>query len=284
MNDGLQRRLSTHITVVARDRDPFLATAGHFYVQQYIQAQLSQWGAVEQFEFLVNGRSHRNLILNLPGQPSAATPRPPVLIGAHYDAVPNSPGADDNATGVAVLLELARSLTTYPARYPVRLVAFDLEEFGLQGSRQYATWLAQQGQPLRLMLSLEMLGYCNPQPHSQRYPAGLQYFYPNRGDFIALIGNLKTIPDLLHLKQACKRRGPVPCQWLPAGLRGNLVPDTRRSDHAPFWDAGYGAVMVTDTANLRNPHYHQSSDRPQTLDLEFLSGVFRGLLYGIQTL
>lgn len=282
--EALQGRLAAHVEAVARDRDPFLATQGHFYVQHYIQQELSQWGAVERFEFWVNGRQHRNFILNLPGQTQAKALRPPILIGAHYDAVPNSLGADDNATGVAVLLELARSLAAHPARYPVRLVAFDLEELGLQGSWQYAAMLAQQRQPLRLMLSLEMLGYCDRTPNSQRYPPGLHYFYPNRGDFIALVGNLKTIPDMWHLKRAFHSLGQVPCQWLPAGQRGKLVPDTRRSDHAPFWDAGYGAVMVSDTANLRNPHYHQNSDRPQTLDLEFLTGVCQGLLHGIQTL
>ncbi len=283
MSDELQERLRAHVEQVARDRDPFLATEGHFYVQQYIQQELGQWGDVESFEFLVNGRLHRNLVLNVPGQAETTIARPPILVGAHYDAVPNCPGADDNATGVAVLLELARSLTANPARHPVRLVAFDLEEFGLQGSQHYATILAQQGFPLRLMLSLEMLGYRDAQPNSQRYPTPLQYFYPNRGDFIALVGNLKTIPDMWHLKRAFSI-GQVPCQWLPAGQRGKLIPTTRRSDHAPFWDAGYGAVMVTDTADLRNPHYHQRSDRPQTLDWEFLTGVCRGLLQGIQTL
>ncbi|MCY7281962.1 MAG: peptidase M28, partial [Cyanobacteria bacterium CAN_BIN43] len=105
---------------------------------------------------------------------------------------------------------------------------------------------------------------------------------PNSGDFIALIGNFKTIPDLLRLSRTMRQS--VPCEWLPVDHRGMLLPDTRRSDHAHFWDQGYGAVMVTDTANLRNPHYHQSSDRLETLDLPFLVGVCQGLIQSLRLL
>jgi len=276
---NLKESLKAHLAQVVRDRDPYLATAGHFYVQQYIRQQFAQWGTVETDEFSVAGRTHQNLILNLPGQFLQA----PILIGAHYDAVPGTPGADDNATGIAVLLEFARLFAAEPARYPLRLVAFDLEEYGLQGSRHYAQQLKQQRQPLRLMLSLEMLGYCDRSPNSQRYPAGLQYFYPNQGDFIGLIGDWRTVFDLLTLSRQIRQTGTA-CQWLPAGNRGLIVPETRSSDHAPFWDAGYRAVMVTDTAHLRNPHYHQPSDRLETLDLDFLAGVCAGLAQGIRTL
>ncbi|HEY9639563.1 MAG TPA: M20/M25/M40 family metallo-hydrolase [Coleofasciculaceae cyanobacterium] len=278
----LQQNLLTHLQQVTRDRDPFLATEGHFYVQQYICQQFAQWGTVESHGFEYRGRTYCNWVLNLPAQSSSS--QPPILIGAHYDAVPGSVGADDNATGIAVLLELARSLAQQPARHPIRLVAFDLEELGLMGSRAYAAELQQQQQRLRLMISLEMLGYCDHTPHSQRYPPGLQRFYPNQGNFIALIGNLRTLPTLIRLSRKIRQEGQIPCEWLPAGQRGLIVPDTRRSDHAPFWDAGYPALMVTDTANLRNPHYHKASDRLNTLNLEFLTGVCRGLIAGVRSL
>lgn len=200
-----------------------------------------------------------------------------------YDNNTATPGADDNATGVAVLLELAKAFAAEPPKYPVRFVAFDMEEYGLLGSQQYAEDLRQQGQPLRLMLSLEMLGYCNPTPGSQRYPAGLQYFYPNRGNYIALIGNLSTIPDLIHLSRSI-RQGGTPSEWLPVPNRGLIVRQTRLSDHSPFWDRGYRAMMVTDTSFMRNPHYHQASDTIETLDLDFLTGVCRGLISGIRRL
>ncbi|MBE9177285.1 M28 family peptidase [Oculatella sp. LEGE 06141] len=279
----LQQNLLTHLNHVARDRDPYFSTEGHFYVQHYIRQQLERWGTVETNEFDFQGKRHQNLVLNLPSNcPTVA--RPPILIGAHYDAVPGTNGADDNATGVVALLELARLFAATPARFPVRLVAFDLEEFGLLGSQHYARELRQQQQPLRLMLSLEMLGYCDRTPHSQTYPPGLKYFYPNRGDFISFIGNWRTIPDLIRLCDRVHRAGQVRCRWLPAGNRGAIVPATRQSDHAPFWDQGYPAMMVTDTAFMRNPHYHKVSDRVETLDIDFLTGVCRGLADGIQRL
>ena len=278
----LQQNLLMHLQQIARDRHPFLATAGHFYVQHYIRQQFAQWGEVTDYAFEYRGKPYHNWGLTLPAQTSSN--KPPILIGAHYDAVPGSVGADDNATGIAVLLELARSLSSQPIKYPVHLIAFDLEELGLVGSNHYAENLRRQNQPLRLMISLEMLGYCDRAPNSQKYPPGLKYFYPDQGNFIALIGNIRTIPDLIHLKRKIQVAGQIPCEWLPAGMRGMIVPDTRRSDHAPFWDAGYPALMVTDTANLRNPHYHKGSDRLETLDLDFLTGVCQGLIEGVRSL
>ena len=275
----LQDRLYRHLTEIVRDRDPYVASAGHFYVQHYIRQQLEQWGDVATHAFEVRGKTHYNLILDLPPQGNL----PPIIIGAHYDAVPGTPGADDNATGVAVLLELARFFASQPLKYPVRLVAFDMEEYGLLGSTAYAAELKQQGQKLRVMLSLEMLGYCDRTSHSQRYPAGLKYLYPNRGDFIALVGNLSTVPDLIKLCRRIRQAG-TPCEWLPVPQRGMLVPQTRWSDHSPFWDRGYRAMMVTDTAFMRNPHYHQASDTLKTLDLDFLSGVCRSLMAGLPNL
>jgi Predicted aminopeptidases len=214
---NLKHQLEEHLAHIARERDPYLATEGHFYVQQYIRHQFQQWGTVETWEFKIKARTHTNLILNLPAQPGREN-KPPILIGAHYDAVPGTPGADDNASGVAVLLELARSLSAQPARYPVQLIAFDLEEYGLLGSAHYAEALVQQKEPVRLMLSLEMLGYCSQEPNSQNYPPGLQYFYPNQGNFIGLIGNLGTIPDMIRLCGSI-HEARVPSCWLPAGKR-----------------------------------------------------------------
>ncbi|MEG3848159.1 M28 family peptidase, partial [Microcoleus sp. herbarium7] len=207
----------------------------------------------------------------------------PIVIGAHYDTVPGTPGADDNATGVAVLLELARAIALQPLKYPVQLVAFDMEEYGYFGSSHHAAKFKQQQQSIRLMISLEMLGYCNHNPNSQSYPAGLKYFYPNCGNFIALIGNLRTVRDMIKLSGKIRKSGQ-PCEWLPVPNRGLVVPDTRRSDHVPFWDNDYPAIMVTDTANMRNPHYHQASDKIETLDLDFLAGVCRGLVEAIRHL
>ncbi len=277
----LQDCLRSHLQHLVRERDPYLSTAGHFYVQQYIREQLSQWGPVDTHEFEHQRQTHTNLILSFPGTQST---QDCILIGAHYDAVPGTPGADDNASGVAALLELARLLTMQPARYPVQLVAFDLEEYGMVGSTHYAAALHQQQQKIRVMLSLEMLGYCTQAPNSQQYPvAAMKAIYPSTGNFVGLIGNVPTVPDLLHFNHHLNRAG-VPSQWLPAGMRGEVVPATRLSDHVPFWDQGDRAIMVTDTAFMRNPHYHKASDRLETLDLDFMAKICQGLWQGLQTL
>lgn len=275
----LQERLLAHLHQVACDRDPYLATAGHFFVREYVRCQLSQWGVVTAYEFVQGGSHHQNLILDLPGQ----TLQSPILIGAHYDAVPGTPGADDNASGVAALLELARLFAQQPAYHPVRLVAFDLEEYGMVGSSHYAQELYQRGERLRLMVSLEMLGYVDTTPGSQRYPPGLEAFYPAQGDFVALVGCEQTRSDINHLSQHLKIAG-IPCECLLVTDRGLSLPETRLSDHSPFWDQGYPALMVTDTSFLRNPYYHQPTDCIDTLNLEFLTGICQGLFAGLSTL
>ena len=132
------------------------------------------------------------------------------------------------------------------------------------------------------MIALEMLGYRRTEPRSQRYPPPLGLLYPDRGDFIGLIGDLRSAAMLRRLAGSMRRK--VACEWLAVPLRGRIVPDTRRSDHAPFWDLGYRAVMVTDTANMRNPNYHRPSDTVETLDLGFLTSVCRGLAAGLDIL
>jgi Zn-dependent M28 family amino/carboxypeptidase len=218
-------------------------------------------------------------VLDLPGREDRGF----VLIGAHYDAVPGSPGADDNGSALAVLLELAEAFSDVPARRPIRLVAFDLEETNRSGSRAYAQDLRQRGERLALMISLEMLGYRDARPGSQRYPAGgLRYLYPDRGDFIGLIGNMRTLPIIWRLARSM--RGFVPCEFLPVPFRGRVLPDVRRSDHSSFWDLSYPAIMITDTANMRNPHYHWPSDRVETLDIRFLSAVCAGIVSAVSEL
>ncbi len=278
---NLQERLSQHLKQIVRERDPFLGQAGHYFVREYIRQELTKFGEVETQIVKWQGKQHQNLILNL-GQTKGKTP-PPILIGAHYDTVPGSPGADDNATGIAVLLELARHFSQKAAKHPIRLVAFDLEEYGWGGSLPYARLLKERGEKVRLMLSLESLGYCSNALNSQRYPAKfLEYIYPAQGNYIALIGNLGATADMVRMRR--KMKAKVDCEWLPVPLRGKILPDTRRSDHAPFWDYGYRAMMVTDTANARNPNYHTAKDTIATINLEFLVCVYQGLTLAIKQL
>jgi Zn-dependent M28 family amino/carboxypeptidase len=275
----LQEKLYAHLKQIIRERDPYVASGGHFLVKQYLKEELSQWGKVITHDFQVKGNQHQNLILNLPSKKQNQKQKnlPPILIGAHYDGVPGTPGADDNATGVAVLLELAAYFAANPIKYPVQIVAFDMEEYGRLGSFAYANYLKSQQQPLRLMISLEMLGYCDTKPNSQLYPTNvLKYIYPNQGNFIALVGNLITIPDLIRFQKLMQPT--IACQWLPVPNNGKWIPGTSFSDHSPFWLQGYRAMMVTDTAFLRNPHYHKPTDTIDTLDRDFLTAVGYGLI------
>jgi len=278
----IAERLNGHLRSLIGPRDPYLHSGKHSLCQQYIRAELAKWGKVTSQSFSAqrsqSSRKYYNWQTSLPGKcPELA----PILVGAHYDTVPGSPGADDNASGVAVLLAIAEILSTNPPRRPIHFVAFDLEEYGLVGSTTCAqSWKAQQ-RPIHLMLSLEMLGYFTTKPDSQAYPlSALNRIYPSTGSFIALIGNGPTLLQMIKLQSHLKR-AKAPCQWLPVINKGRQLPETRRSDHAPFWDAGYPAIMVTDTANLRNPHYHTASDRIETLNVDMMAKIAQGLATGL---
>jgi hypothetical protein len=277
----LQQRLQADLAQLARPRHAQWDPLGLLTVRALLRERLGALGALQECPFEKGSTRGVNLLLPLPGrQPEL----PPLLVGAHYDGPPQSPGADDNATGVAVLLEMARRWSAEPPRRPVWLVAFDQEEQGpdgpLLGSKALATDLAACQQPLHLMLSLEMLGFTSPH---QRYPlAAMRWLYGSRGDFIALVANGRALPLLPGLARRLARH--VPTKVLPVPLRGLPLPETRRSDHSPFWDQGYNAVMVTDTSFLRNPHYHRPSDTVASLDLPFLAAVCEGLIAGLASL
>ncbi|WP_228009092.1 M28 family peptidase [Cyanobium sp. LEGE 06113] len=239
-------------------------------VRAYIHEQLAAIGEVEEHRFQEGSEAGTNLILRLPGQEPGLDP---LLIGAHYDGPLQSIGADDNATGVAALLVLAQRWAADPPRRPVWIVGFDQEEWGMLGSKALARELHQSGQKLRLMVSLEMLGYTSP---SQDYPLpAMQRIYGDVGDFIAVVGNAGAALTLPQLAQGMGQH--VKTKVLPVPNGGRAIPDVRLSDHSPFWDAGYDAVMVTDTSFMRNPNYHQMSDTIETLDLPFLAAVTEGL-------
>ena len=262
--------LQADLALLARPRHAQWDPLGLLAVRRLLVERLGALGEVQEHHFEEGGLRGVNLILRLPGlRPDLA----PLLVGAHYDGPPQSPGADDNATGVAVLLELARRFREAPPRRPIWLVAFDQEEAGLVGSRALARALRGQSQTLHLMVSLEMLGFTGP---SQRYPLdALRWIYGSRGDFLALVANGRALPLLPGLAWRLGRH--VRTNVLPVPLRGRSLPDSRRSDHSPFWDQGYNALMATDTSFLRNPHYHLPSDSIATLDLAFLAAVCEGL-------
>lgn len=202
-----------------------------------------------------------------------------IIVGAHYDTVWLSPGADDNASGVAALLEMAKTLSGNNFTRTVRFVAFANEEQPFpetetMGSRVYAKLSAQKGENIIGMFSLEMLGFYSDVPSSQKYPPIISPFYPDTGNFIAFVSN---ICSRSLLKKAINHYHDS--KFAAQGLAAPefLLPDIRRSDHASFWDNGFPAVMITDTANFRNPNYHSVGDRIETLDFERMASVVSGL-------
>jgi len=204
---------------------------------------------------------------------------PSIVIGAHYDTVLGSPGADDNASGVASLIELARELRGTPPRRTIRFVAFANEEPPFfqragMGSLEYARSLREAGIELRGMVSLESIGYYDPTPGSQHFPAGLAALYPDTGDFIAFVGNVGSARWVERWTGAFRAIAEVPSEAFsgPGWITG-----VGWSDHWSFWTHGYDALMVTGTATFRNPNYHEATDRPGTLDYETLARVTEAL-------
>ena len=265
-----QQRLLTDLQQLVRPRHARWDELGLMSVRSFVLEELQTHGPVEQHHFGEGADAGVNLILRLPGQrPELA----PVLVAAHYDGPLGSPGADDNASGVVALLELARRWAQTPPKRPVWLVAFDQEEWGMVGSTVLARELKANGQRLHLMLSLEMLGYT---AEEQNYPLeAMKALYGSRGDFIALVANTGAAALLPGLSRGMGAH--VKTKVLPVPFKGRQLPDVRLSDHSPFWDEGYNAVMVTDTSFMRNPHYHRPSDTIETLDLAFLQAVINGL-------
>jgi len=208
---------------------------------------------------------------------------PLLVLSAHYDTVPGTAGADDDGSGTVVLLELARRLAGRQLSIELALVWFDAEEEGLIGSGRYVEALGPDERK-RFMgaVNLETMGYTDRRPGSQRLPVGAKTLFDpgDRGDFLLIVGNLQSaLLGRAVFEGLQPEHGPQFRSELFALLPGAgwLIPDSRRSDHARFWDEELPAVMLTDTANLRSPHYHQPTDTVETLDLEFLAAAARGL-------
>jgi len=227
-----------------------------------VERQLYQW----------KGREVHNVVATNDGSDPS---RPWVVIGAHFDSTPTTPGADDNASGVAAMLEIARLLHDLQPAATIQYVGFNQEEIQQWippiyrvGSKAYVRWLTDQVAQVEGAFVLEMVGFTGPR---QRVPPGVNLVkrVPKTGTFLAAVGDRRS----RHLLRAMERaaQGRLPLVTLAVPLKGFIVPDTRRSDNARFWDFDYPALMVTDTANLRNPHYHRGSDTPDTLDYDFMA-------------
>ena len=207
------------------------------------------------------------------------------IVGAHYDSVPQTPGADDNGSAVAAMLGCAKAVANLDL--PVCFVAFNLEEEGLRGSRSFVDdFIVPEKVNVAACHVLEMVGYCDHTEGSQNLPKGLPVkLARSAGDFLAIVGNRKSnrlLPNVVQNAATFVKDLPVLGLQVFLGME-RVFKDLRRSDHAPFWDAGYPAFMWTDTSEFRNPHYHQPSDTPETLDYEFLANVVKLLIAEVAT-
>jgi Zn-dependent M28 family amino/carboxypeptidase len=278
-------RLKAHVRTLSerfhprdhRHPDNLERTAG------YIAEALSRAGGrVSSEPYTAGGASYRNVIATF-GPDSEER----LVIGAHYDAAQGAPGADDNASGVAGLLELAAWLGEHPPPMRVDLVGYTLEEpphfrRSTMGSKVHARGLRERGVKVRAMLSIESIGYFSDAPDSQRYPiASLRLRYPTEGHFIGVVGRTdeRALVDQVHRAMSAASGLPAESLAAPRGLQG-----VDFSDHGSYWDEGYPAVMVTDTALFRNPHYHTPQDTWDTLDYARMAQVVRGVQCAVEAL
>ncbi len=261
-----EAEVKRHLERLVGSRDPYEGHAAMEGAADYIADAFARCGlAVLEDRFPFQGGTYRNLVASLPGACSDEQ----VLVVAHYDTVPDCPGADDNASGVAGLLASAQALGRHRFRKELVFVAFALEEYGYPGSLHYVRQAKARKATIAGVFDLEMIGYTSP---TQTVPPGVRARAV--GDFIGVIANRRSERLVSLFRDGAVRYVPrLPVEELIVEGNGEGFPAVRLSDHAPFWDAGYPAVLITDTAFLRNPHYHLRSDTLETLDLPFLRNV-----------
>ena len=271
--DNLHRHVET-LSVKIGERHLWKEGSLH-RAEEYIGSALSSYGyATGRQTYSCYGKSVSNLIAEKTGSDPGA-----IVVGAHYDTVPGSPGADDNASGLAGLLELARLHQAIQNKKTVIFVAFVNEEppsFGSyhMGSMVYANYLKEQRIPLEVMISLEMIGYFR-QERIQKYPLpGMGFCYPKTGDYIGVVGNFRSSRYVSFVKKGIRRHSNIRARALTAP---EFFGGINLSDNSSFWHHGYRAVMVTDTSFFRNTNYHLETDTIDTLNFDKMAEVVKGL-------
>lgn len=277
-------RLRRDVTTLATELGPRdeAHDADLAHVADFLEKRFAEHGKVQRQQFQAGGKRYSNVILRL-GPAEGAL----VVVGAHYDTAGPYPGADDNASGVAGLIELARLLKEATLRTPVELVAFCLEEppyfaTAEMGSAIHARSLKTAGSQVRAMISLEMIGYFSDEKGSQRYPLDeLRRIYPDVGNFIAVVGTPAEVGLVRTVKVAMTGATPLPVYSINAP---RLLAGVDFSDHRSYLDEGYSAIMITDTAMFRNPYYHTAGDLPERLDFDRMAMVVDGTLAAVVAL
>ncbi len=265
-------------------------TAGPAHLQEtkdfiWFQFQDNELETYSQ-DFTYSSYTAQNLIGR---QPGTGTTGDTYILGGHFDTVADAPGADDNGSAVAGLIEAMRILSQYPTKKTIKFISFDLEEPGLVGSAKYITNGIENGETVSGMIDFEMIGYYSEAPNSQMFPSGFNLLFPDaynavssqefKGNFVTNVGKAGNSVSLMNKFQLASQ------QYVPAlrsisveapNIWQTLTPDLGRSDHAPFWIAGLPAIMLTDGANFRNPNYHTPGDTLGTLNFTFMSNVVKG--------
>ncbi len=265
-SQSLQDQLRTAVEAIAYPRHAWTQPKSNRRACEWIADQFASLG----FDVRLQG-DLRNVVA-YPRRPES----PLILVGAHYDSVPTTPGADDNASGIAVLLQAAQALAGHTN---IGFVAFNCEEDGLAGSTDFVNAHRQAPRvEIDMIHVLEMVGFTAQGPNSQRSP--IRSSFVKEGDFVAIASDRQSRGALDGvLSEACRIKNGPPVVALRSYLNPALwAPDLLRSDHGPFWKAGIRALLWTDTAEFRNPNYHQPTDTPETLDYAFMASVFRLLV------
>jgi len=278
------KRFAAHVTELCRNPAGrnFIEKNGLDAARKYIAGQFESSGYQVKFhEYQINGDTVANIAVELTG---TSRPEEIIIVGAHYDAVPGAPGANDNGSGVAAILKLADRFRDKSFQRTVRFVAFVNEEppnsmTGNMGSFVYAKNAAKENDNIIAMFSLETIGYFSDEKDSQKYPMLFNLFYPNKGNFIAFVGNLSSRGLVTKSIRSFRAHSTFPSEGIVAPA---FIPGISWSDHWSFWKHGYPAIMITDTAPYRYPAYHTSEDTPDKVDYEKMVYVVKGIEKMIQ--
>jgi len=278
---ALSRLLKKHIETIAAREHNIAHFAELENAARYIEATLESYGyTVNRQSFVVDEATVRNIDVVI--EPRDSTPAPEVLVvGAHYDSVRGAPGANDNATGTAAVIELARLLRDLEGKASrrIRLVLFVNEEPPYfqtddMGSLRYASALAERKERIVAMYSLETLGFYSSDPGTQHYPFPFGLMFPDRGDFVAFVGMTESRRLLRESIRSFRSHTAFPTI---GGVAPGFVPGIDWSDHWAFAEQGFPAIMLTDTALFRYPHYHRPTDTPDKVDMDSLARVVKGI-------
>ena len=278
-----RNHLNNNLHHLVGERHPLSSPIRLQEVETYLHRQFSETGlTVTKQHFQALGGTHHNVIGTARPDTEPFQSALPLIVAAHFDTVQGSPGADDNASALAVMLQIARHVRAMKLARPIRFIAFNLEEENLLGSSAYTALLKKNREAIHGAIVLECVGYASHQHNSQKIPPAVPIAVPTTGNFLAVIGNERSQGFTGAVAKAMKSHLPIVPLVVPGN--GEKLPDTRRSDHTSFWEQGFPAVMLTDTANFRNPHYHRPTDTLDTLNLDFITSVADGVTAAVMAL